>query len=159
MLSLENLIMTKSICIITGSTLGSAEYVADHLESCLTEQGFQVELFNQPTITDIQHQSRLIVVTSTHGAGELPDNIKPLFADIAHQQLDLSQMQFGVIGLGSSDYDTFCYAVDIVEQTLTAQQAKQVCPSVRIDVSQNFDHDETAEKWLTTFVEPLISPH
>lgn len=29
-----------SICIITGSTLGGAEYVADHLNDVLSSQGF-----------------------------------------------------------------------------------------------------------------------
>ena len=55
--------MTQSICIITGSTLGGAEYVADHLESCLTTKGFEVELFNNAQLADIQSQSILIVVT------------------------------------------------------------------------------------------------
>ena len=147
--------MTKSICIITGSTLGGAEYVADHLESCLKTQGFTVELFNQATLADIQHQPNLIVVTSTHGAGELPDNIKPLFDELAASDLDLSGMKFGVVGLGSTDYDTFCHSVDIVENALTAKGAKQVCESVRIDVANNFDHDATAEGWLPSFIEQL----
>lgn len=147
--------MTQSICIITGSTLGGAEYVADHLESCLTEKGFQVELFNAATLADIQSQSTLIVVTSTHGAGELPDNIRPLFDDIENQVLDFSQMKFGVVGLGSSDYDTFCHAVDIVENALKAKGAHQVCESERIDTVTNFEHDETAEQWLEVFLTHL----
>ena len=53
--------MTQSICIITGSTLGGAEYVADHLESCLTAKGFEVELFNNAELSDIQSQKTLIV--------------------------------------------------------------------------------------------------
>nr|WP_314738827.1 FMN-binding protein MioC [uncultured Haemophilus sp.] len=147
--------MTQSICIITGSTLGGAEYVADHLESCLTEKGFEVELFNAATLADIQSQSTLIVVTSTHGAGELPDNIRPLFDDIENQPLDFSQMRFGVVGLGSSDYDTFCHAVNIVENALKAKGATQVCESEHIDTVTNFEHDETAEKWLETFITKL----
>lgn len=147
--------MTQSICIITGSTLGGAEYVADHLESCLSEKGFQVELFNAATLADIQSQQTLIVVTSTHGAGELPDNIRPLFDDIENQALDFSQMKFGVVGLGSSDYDTFCHAVDIVENALKAKGAQQVCESERIDTVTNFEHDETAEKWLERFIAAL----
>lgn len=144
--------MTKSICIITGSTLGGAEYVADHLESCLTNQGFDVTLFNHATLNDIQSQEILLVVTSTHGAGELPDNIKPLFDELEQSDLNLSQMQFGVVGLGSRDYDTFCNAVNIVENALKAKGAQQVCESERIDVSSNFEHDETAEKWLSLFL-------
>ncbi len=147
--------MCNSICIITGSTLGGAEYVADHLESCLKEQGFEVELFNQATLADIQHQANLLVVTSTHGAGELPDNLKPLFEEMAQSELDFSAMKFGVVGLGSSDYDTFCNAVNFVETGLQAKGAKLVCESLRIDVATNFDHDTTAEAWLPNFVQNL----
>ncbi|WHP47540.1 FMN-binding protein MioC [Mannheimia bovis] len=144
-----------SICIITGSTLGGAEYVADHLNDVLSSQGFEVELFNQATLADIEGKSHLIVVTSTHGAGELPDNIQPLFNDLAASSADFSAMKFGVIGLGSSDYDTFCNAVNIVENALKAKGANQVCESLRIDVVNNFDHDASAEEWLPNFVEKL----
>ncbi|AHG72166.1 Protein mioC [Mannheimia sp. USDA-ARS-USMARC-1261] len=144
-----------SICIITGSTLGGAEYVADHLNDVLSSQGFEVELFNQATLADIEGKSNLIVVTSTHGAGELPDNIQPLFNDLAASTADFSAMKFGVIGLGSSDYDTFCNAVNIVENALKAKGANQVCESLRIDVVNNFDHDASAEEWLPNFVEKL----
>lgn len=144
-----------SICIITGSTLGGAEYVADHLNDVLSSQGFEVELFNQATLADIEGKSHLIVVTSTHGAGELPDNIQQLFNDLAASAADFSAMKFGVIGLGSSDYDTFCNAVNIVENALKAKGANQVCESLRIDVVNNFDHDASAEEWLPNFVEKL----
>lgn len=147
--------MTTSICIITGSTLGGAEYVADHINDVLTEQGFNTTLFNNAELADIQEQSHLLVITSTHGAGELPENIQPLFADLATQQPDLSQMKFGVIGLGSSDYDTFCNAVNLVEEQLKALGATQICESLRIDVVNDFDHDGSAEAWLPNFVENL----
>lgn len=144
-----------SICIITGSTLGGAEYVADHINDILTKQGIEVTLFNQAQLSDIEGRSHLIVVTSTHGAGELPENIQPLFADLANSSIDLSTMKFGIIGLGSSDYDTFCNAVNIVEEALKAKGAIQVCESLRIDVVNNFDHDATAEEWLPSFITNL----
>ncbi|AGI31294.1 TPA: FMN-binding protein MioC [Mannheimia haemolytica] len=144
-----------SICIITGSTLGGAEYVADHINEVLSEQGFEVELFNQATLADIEGKTNLIIVTSTHGAGELPENIQQLFDDLANSSADFSSMKFGVIGLGSSDYDTFCNAVNIVEEALKAKGASQVCESLRIDVMNNFDHDGSAEEWLPSFVEQL----
>ncbi|MDG6881548.1 FMN-binding protein MioC [Phocoenobacter uteri] len=144
-----------AICIITGSTMGSAEYVADHLVEVLENQGKEISLFNNASFDDIKDQTQLLVVTSTHGAGELPDNIQPLFEEIAQSELDLSAMQFGVIGLGSSDYDTFCFAVDTVEKILTEKGATLVCPSLKIDVVENFDHDSTAEEWLPSFIEKL----
>lgn len=145
----------KTIHLITGSTLGGAEYVADYLNDLLSEQGFQVLLFNQATLTDIQSAENLLVVTSTHGAGELPENIQPLFDDIATQKPDFSAMKFGVIGLGSSDYDTFCNAVNIVTAQLTDCGATAVCEPLKIDVVNNFDHDGTAEEWLPSFLQQI----
>lgn len=114
-----------------------------------------MKLFNQATLADIEGKSHLIVVTSTHGAGELPENIQPLFTDLETSSADFSTMKFGVIGLGSTDYDTFCNAVNIVENALKAKGANQVCESLRIDVVNNFDHDGSAEEWLPSFVENL----
>ena len=88
-------------------------------------------------------------MTSTHGAGELPDNLKPFIEQLASQ--DLSHLRFAVVGLGNSDYDTFCYAVDIVEEKLKAKNASQICPSLRIDVLHEMDHEQCAEDWLPNF--------
>ena len=145
----------QTIHLITGSTLGGAEYVADHLNDVLSAQGFDVALFNQAVLADIQSAVNLLVVTSTHGAGELPDNIQPLFDDIASQKPDFSAIKFAVIGLGSSDYDTFCNAVNIVTEQLTACGAKAVCEPLKIDVVNNFDHDGSAEAWLPHFLTAL----
>lgn len=144
-----------TIHLITGSTLGGAEYVADHLNEVLSGQGFTVALFNQAVFEDIQNAKNLLVVTSTHGAGELPENIQPLFAEIERQRPDFGTMKFGVIGLGSSDYDTFCNAVNIVTEQLSACGATAVCEPLKIDVVNNFDHDGTAEEWLPNFVNQL----
>lgn len=142
----------KSIHIITGSTLGSAEYVADHVSEVLSAQGFEVALFNQATFADLLSAKHLLVVTSTHGAGELPENLQPLFTEIEQQKPALQYLKFGVIGLGSSDYDTFCNAVNIVTERLNACGAMAVCEPLKIDVVNNFEHDETAQAWLPNFV-------
>lgn len=142
----------SKIRLITGSTLGGAEYVADHLSNVLNEQGRDNEVFNQAELDDLIQAKQLIIVTSTHGAGELPENIQPLFDELSAMTVDLSGLKFGVVGLGSSDYDTFCNAVNIVEKGLKAKGAIQVCESLRIDVVNNFDHDGSAEMWLPHFL-------
>lgn len=112
-------------------------------------------LFNNAEFDDIKEQTNLLVVTSTHGAGDLPDNIQPLFEELEQSDLDLSKMKFGVVGLGSSDYDTFCSAVDKVEEILQQKGATKVCESLKIDVVNNFEHDETGEAWLPSFIKGL----
>lgn len=147
--------MQPQICIITGSTLGSAEYVGDHLSEILQQQGYATRVENHAELADVLNDKIWLIVTSTHGAGELPDNLRPFIWQIAQEKTDLSHLKFAVVGLGNSDYDTFCFAVDEVEKTLLKQGAQQVCPSLRIDVLTEFDHDQCAEEWLPNFTSQL----
>ena len=63
------------ITLISGSTLGGAEYVAEHLAEKLEEAGFTTETLHGPLLEDLADGSRLLI-TSTHGAGDLPDNLQ-----------------------------------------------------------------------------------
>lgn len=143
------------ICILSGSTLGGAEYVAEHLNDVLETQGFSTALFHGPNLSDIENEKIWLIVTSTHGAGELPDNLKPLFDELVDSQKDFSDVCFGVVGLGNSDYDTFCYASDKVEQTLQAKSAVKICETLKIDVLNVDDQESYAEEWLPNFIEGL----
>ena len=143
------------ICILSGSTLGGAEYVAEHLNDVLETQGFSTALFHGPNLSDIENEKIWLIVTSTHGAGELPDNLKPLFDELANSQKDFSDVRFGVVGSGNSDYDTFCYAAEQVEQTLQAKSAVKICETLKIDVLNVDDQESYAEEWLPSFIEGL----
>lgn len=143
------------IAIITGSTLGGAEYVAEHLQQVMAKQNIASDLFHGPNLEQVINYSIWLVVTSTHGAGELPDNLKPLIAEIQQKNTALTQLNFAVVGLGSSDYDTFCFAVNHIEQSLSAQGAVQLCASHRMDVVNVVDQDQSAEDWLPHFLAKL----
>ncbi|ABR73780.1 FMN-binding protein MioC [Actinobacillus succinogenes] len=147
--------MSEEISIITGSTLGAAEYVGDHLGDLLQQKGFDVTVQNAATLDDVIEDKIWLVVTSTHGAGDLPDNLKPLMNRIAEEKTDLSALRFAVAGLGNSDYDTFCLAVDKVENLLLGQGATRLCDSLRIDVLTQADHEQAAENWLPNFIDAL----
>lgn len=143
------------ICIISGSTLGTAEYVAEHLQQVLETQGFSTALWHGASLEDVINEPVWLVVTSTHGAGELPDNLAPLFEQIADSNLDLSHLRFGVIGLGNSDYDTFCYAADKVANILQHKSAVNIADVLKIDVLKVEDQETYAEQWLPNFVHKL----
>lgn len=147
--------MKAKICIITGSTLGGAEYVAEHLAEQLAEQNYPVRLVHGANFEDVQDEKCWLVVTSTHGAGELPDNLKPLFEKLVFHPKPLADLRFAVIGLGNSDYDTFCHAVDHVEQCLLSKDALQLCESLRMDMLTITDPEECAAQWLPNFLNTL----
>ncbi len=67
------------ITLISGSTTGSAEYVAEHLAEKLEEAGYSTEIQHGPLIEDLQAEGIWLVISSTHGAGDIPDNLLPFY--------------------------------------------------------------------------------
>ena len=143
------------ITLLSGSTLGSAEYVAEHLAEKLEEQGYSTEILHGPELDEVPLQGIWLVVTSTHGAGELPDNLQPLFEQIETQQPDLTQVRFGAIGLGSSEYDTFCGGIKTVDRILIAFGAQRIGDMLEIDITKHDIPEDPAEIWLTKWVKVI----
>lgn len=136
------------ITIISGSTLGGAEYVAEHLAEKLEDAGFSTETLHGPLLEDLALQGTWLVVSSTHGAGDLPENLQPLLDDLNAQKPDLSQVRFGAIGIGSREYDTFCQAIEKLEASLTACGAKQIGETLKINILDHDIPEDPAEEWL-----------
>ena len=137
------------ITLISGSTLGSAEYVADHLAELLNDAGFSTETLHGPTLDVLKPQGIWLIVTSTHGAGELPDNLQPLFDAIQQQKPDLSGLRYGAIGIGNREYDLFCGAIISIDQLLSSLGAVRVGERLEIDVQEHEIPEDPAEAWLT----------
>ncbi|AAM83597.1 FMN-binding protein MioC [Yersinia pestis] len=143
------------ITLISGSTLGSAEYVAEHLADKLEEAGFSTEILHGPELDELTLNGLWLIVTSTHGAGDLPDNLQPLLEQIEQQKPDLSQVRFGAVGLGSSEYDTFCGAIIKLDQQLIAQGAQRLGEILEIDVIQHEIPEDPAEIWVKDWINLL----
>lgn len=77
------------ITLISGSTLGSAEYVAEHLAEKLEEAGYSTEIQHGPLVDDLQAQGIWLIISSTHGAGDIPDNLVPFYDALQEKQADL----------------------------------------------------------------------
>ncbi|AIN13189.1 FMN-binding protein MioC [Yersinia pseudotuberculosis] len=143
------------ITLISGSTLGSAEYIAEHLADKLEEAGFSTEILHGPELDELTLNGLWLIVTSTHGAGDLPDNLQPLLEQIEQQKPDLSQVRFGAVGLGSSEYDTFCGAIIKLDQQLIAQGAQRLGEILEIDVIQHEIPEDPAEIWVKDWINLL----
>jgi len=139
------------ITLISGSTLGSAEYVAEHLEEKLQESGFSTQLLHGPALDELPHQGIWLVVCSTHGAGDIPDNLLPLFEAISDSQPDLSQVRFGAVGLGNHEYDLFCGAIRQIDALLIAQGAQRIGDRLEIDVLEHEIPEDPAEAWIESW--------
>ncbi|SQI44354.1 FMN-binding protein MioC [Leminorella richardii] len=143
------------ITLISGSTLGGAEYVAEHLEEKLNLAGFSTEVLHGAEFDELSDEGIWLIVTSTHGAGELPDNIQPLFEQIKEQEPDLSQISYGAVGLGSKEYDTFCGGIKAFDSLLQERGAKRIGSLLEIDVTEHEIPEDPAEKWLDLWLDDL----
>jgi len=139
------------VTLISGSTLGSAEYVAEHLAEKLEDAGFSTELLHGPELKELSLTGIWLVVTSTHGAGDLPDNLQPLFDEIEEQQPDLSQLRYGAVGIGNREYDLFCGAIDKMDKLLTACGAQRIGDRLDIDVLEHEIPEDPAEVWIESW--------
>ncbi len=84
----------SSIQIIVGSMLGASEYVAEACQQTLEANGHNVMLHFQPDLANIAYKNQIwLVCTSTHGAGDFPDNIQPFVDQLTASDLDLSTTQ------------------------------------------------------------------
>ena len=136
------------ITLISGSTLGGAEYVAEHLAEKLEEAGFSTETHHGPLLDDLNKEGVWLLVSSTHGAGDLPDNLQPLYDELSEQRPDLSAVRYGAIGIGSREYDTFCGAIEKLDALLTECGAKRVGEPLKINILDHDIPEDPAEVWL-----------
>lgn len=141
-----------NVTLISGSTLGSAEYVAEHLADKLQDSGFATETLHGPMLAEIPLAGLWLVVTSTHGAGDLPDNLQPLYDALSEQRPDLSGVKYGAIGIGSREYDTFCGAIEKLDALLNQCGAQRLGDPLRINVLDHEIPEAPAEIWLAEWI-------
>ncbi|KFI09938.1 FMN-binding protein MioC [Vibrio coralliilyticus] len=143
------------IQIITGSTLGGAEYVGDHLSDLLIEKGFETCIHNQPELSEIPAEGTWLLITSTHGAGEYPDNIQPFIQALQDTPPRMSGVKYAVIAIGDSSYDTFCAAGQHAHALLADIGGTPVADCLTIDVLNHDVPEDAAEAWLADHIDSL----
>ena len=147
----------KPIHFIVGTMLGSSEYVADHLATLVLDDR-EVNQHLAPDLNDfdLTIPQTWILCTSTHGAGEFPDNILN-FIDQLAIQTNLKHIDYAVCALGDTNYDTFCQAGKTVDKMLKDRGAKQITNSLNIDVSTGEIPEDHAQSWFEQWKDKLSS--
>lgn len=141
--------------ILVGSQMGAEEYAAEQVAETLEKAGYEVKLHLTPDLTLITRHSIWLVVTSTYGAGDLPDNIQPFVDQLAQDQTDLTTVSYAVITLGDSSYDTFCLAGKKISDLFASLGASLLLPGLDIDVLTAELPEDQALAWLPEFIKTL----
>jgi MioC protein len=136
------------VALLVGTTLGGSEYVADELAAQLDELNHQTKVFIEPNIDELADFPVWILVCSTHGAGDLPDNIVPFHKQLMIEMPDLNHIKFALCAIGDSSYDTFCQGPEKITALLLQNGSKAIVDKIQIDVQRDPIPEEPALAWL-----------
>jgi flavodoxin short chain len=139
----------KKALIVYGSSTGNTEFVAETIESFLSEDGYEVTLTDvSNTDIDIFDNSYDIYLLgcSTWGEDEieLQEDFEPFYEDMTGS-LSLKKKSLAVFGCGDSAYTYFCGAVDLLEERVRKLGGSLVCDSLRIDGEPE---EEQINEWV-----------
>lgn len=137
---------TRTITILYGSHTGNCQALAEELSDKLKAKNHDVTLsamddFKPKALKKVED---LLVLTSTHGEGDPPDNALS-FYDFLHSKRapKLEGVRFSVLSLGDSSYELFCHTGKEIDQRLEELGAERLHERVDCDL----DFEEPAEAW------------
>ncbi|EGM70595.1 flavodoxin [Shewanella sp. HN-41] len=140
----------RKVNLVFGTVYGSAQFTAETLEKALIQLGYEAKLWQPDEIVHFTppQDELLVVVTSTTGQGDLPDDIQPWFYHLKNTAPYLPELKFSVIALGDSSYETFCGAGKSVNELLIELGAKPILERLEIDACETMEPEVEAIKWL-----------
>ena len=137
---------TTTIDVLFGTQTGNAEFLADELVAGARARGLggRTTALDDVSPEQLAGMSHVLVVTSTYGEGEMPDNAG-LFWDAIQSDATprLEGLQFAVLGLGDSGYDEFCQAGKLLDTRFEQLGATRIHDRVDCDV----DFEDPAALW------------
>jgi len=142
---------TVTVDVLYGSQTGNAERVAEDLVSAARGQGLAAtaKALDDVEVEALASMERVLIVTSTYGEGEMPDNAELFWESLAADTAPrLEGVRFSVLSLGDSGYDDFCQAGKLLDLRFEQLGATRVSPRVDCDV----DFEDDAAAWSGTVV-------
>jgi sulfite reductase (NADPH) flavoprotein alpha-component len=142
------------LSILFGSQTGNAEGLAKRIAKEAGKRGFAAtvhDLAKYP-MAQLASEERLLVVTSTFGDGEPPDNAKAFWGFINDTAAPrLAKTRFSICAIGDSNYPKFCGFGKELDLRFESLGAQRVCARADCDV----EFEEPFAKWLNESLSKL----
>ncbi|WP_282171994.1 assimilatory sulfite reductase (NADPH) flavoprotein subunit [Cytobacillus firmus] len=136
----------KEVTILFGSQTGNAQNLAKKAGKTLEEKGFQVNVSAMSDFkpNNLKKVKNLLIVVSTHGEGDPPDNALT-FHEFIHGKRapKLEDFRYSVLALGDSSYEFFCQTGKDFDKRLEELGGTRITPRIDCDL----DFEEPAAEW------------
>lgn len=142
------------LSIIYASQTGNAKGVAEALKAEASASGISVELFDASDYKgkNLAKETHVIIVASTNGEGEAPDNAIELHEYLQSKKAPkLDNLKYAVIGLGDSSYEFFCQTGKDFDAYLSKKGATPFIERIDLDV----DYEAPAAEWRKQALEKV----
>ncbi len=141
--------------ILVGTQTGVAQLVAQELELRLDggDVGVKTLMMDDIDSTVFAGGGVFLICTSTYGQGDVPDGAKPFYDELLEKRPDLSDVRYGLIGLGDKGTHaaTFCFAAKKFDKILGELGATRIGEPLFNDSNTELPEDEAAE-WMEGWI-------
>jgi sulfite reductase (NADPH) flavoprotein alpha-component len=144
------------LTILFGTQTGTAETLAKQAAKEAGKRGFAATVLDMAATTAAQlsQEKNVLVITSTYGDGEPPDNAKTLHAALAAADAPaLSSLRFSVCSLGDTNYTAFCQCGKDFDSRLEKLGGQRIAPRTDCDL----DYETSFTTWLDASLSALGS--
>ena len=139
----------KSLTILYGSQTGNAKSVAQEFKAKLDALNIPATIVSMADYKQkqLKTESHVVIIVSTHGIGEAPDDAVALHSFLAGKKAPkLNDLNFAVLGLGDTSYEFFCQTAKDFDKRLQDLGATRITDRVDCDV----DYDADVAAWFDT---------
>ncbi|REJ06375.1 assimilatory sulfite reductase (NADPH) flavoprotein subunit [Halobacillus trueperi] len=144
----------RQVTLLYGSHTGNCQALAEEYSAKLKENGFEANVMDMDEYKpkNLKNEQDLLILTSTHGDGDPPDNALSLYDFLFSKRAPkLDGIRYSVLALGDSSYEFFCQTGKEIDERLAELGAERIRPRVDCDL----DYEEDAESWWNGVLEKI----
>ena len=144
-----------SVYIFFGSQTGYSKSVAYELNKKIINRvrpmNINIDILNNFLNYNIKQDDFTIILLSTTGDGEFPDNSNKIFKSLRkNKTLDLDNINYCLLGFGDSNYNSFCHSSKVLDRLLKKRKAIKFIETEFNDDSLN--SNKTIDAWMEKVV-------